>query len=44
MDAVVWDALSYGVPSGEPRTWVCESSYRAGSWSRSRRVVQVVSS
>ena len=29
-------------PAGEPRTWVCESSYRAGSWSRSRRVVQVV--
>ena len=42
MDAVVWDALSNGVPGGEPRTWVCESSYRAGSWSRSRRVVQVV--
>ena len=42
MDAVVWDALSNGVPAGEPRTWVCESSYRAGSWSRSRRVVQVV--
>ena len=36
------DALSNGVPAGEPRTWVCESSYRAGSWSRSRRVVQVV--
>ena len=42
MDAAVWDALSNGVPGGEPRTWVCESSYRAGSWSRSRRVVQVV--
>ena len=42
MDAVVWDALSNGVPAGEPRTWVCESSYRAGSRSRSRRVVQVV--
>ena len=42
MDAVVWDALSNGAPAGEPRTWVCESSYRAGSWSRSRRVVQVV--
>ena len=42
MDAAVWDALSNGVPAGEPRTWVCESSYRAGSWSRSRRVVQVV--
>ena len=42
MDAVVWDALSTGAPAGEPRTWVCESSYRAGSWSRSRRVVQVV--
>ena len=40
-DAAVWDALSNGVPAGEPRTWVCESSYRAGSWSRSRRVVQV---
>ena len=38
MDAVVWDALSTGAPAGEPRTWVCESSYRAGSWSRSRRV------
>ena len=43
MDAVVWDALNNGAPAGgEPRTWVCESSYRAGSWSRSRRVVQVV--
>ena len=42
MDAAVRDALSNGVPAGEPRTWVCESSYRAGSWSRSRRVVQVV--
>ena len=31
MDAVVWDALSNGAPAGEPRTWVCESSYRAGS-------------
>ena len=43
IDAVVWDALQ-GPPSagGEPRTWVRESSYRAGSWSRSRRVVQVV--
>ena len=37
MDAAVWDALSNGVPAGEPRTWVCESSYRAGSWSRSRK-------
>ena len=43
MDAVVWDALRNGEPAaGEPRTWVRESSYRAGSWSRSRRVVQVV--
>ncbi len=43
MDAVVWDALSNGARAGgEPRTWVCESSYRARSWSRSRRVVQVV--
>ena len=43
MDAVVWDALSNGAPAAnEPRAWVCESSYRAGSWSRSRRVVQVV--
>ena len=42
MDAVVWDALRNGAPAGEPRTWVCESSYRARSWSRSRRVVQVV--
>ena len=31
MDAVVWDALRNGAPAGEPRTWVCESSYRAGS-------------
>ena len=38
-DAVVWDALHSGLPAGEPRTWVCESSYPAGSWSRSRRVV-----
>ena len=42
MDAVVWDALNNGAPAGEPRAWVRESSYRAGSWSRSRRVVQVV--
>lgn len=43
MDAAVWDALNNGAPGGcEPRTWVCESSYRAASWSRSRRVVQVV--
>ena len=42
MDAVVWDALSTGAPAGgEPRTWVCESSYRARSWSRPR-LVQVV--
>ena len=28
----------------EPRTWVCEAAepYRAGSWSRTRRVVQVL--
>ena len=37
IDAVVWDALNGGAPGGEPRTWVRESSYRAGSWSRSRR-------
>ena len=43
IDAVVWDALRNGAPAaGEPRTWVRESSYRARSWSRSRRVVQVV--
>jgi len=43
IDAVVWEALNNGPPGdGEPRTWVRESSYRAGSWSRSRRVVQVV--
>ena len=31
MDAVVWDALRNGAPAGgKPRTWVCESSYRAG--------------
>ena len=43
IDAVVWDALNNGAPvGGEPRTWVRESSYRAGSWSRPRRVVQVV--
>ena len=35
-------AEQWGAGGGEPRTWVCESSYRAGSWSRSRRVVQVV--
>ena len=43
MDAVVWDALCGGPSCGdEPCTWVCESSYRATSWSRPRRVVQVV--
>ena len=43
LDAVVWEALQGGAPGGgEPRTWICESVYRAGSWSRSRRVVQVV--
>ena len=43
MDSVVWDALRSGASCGdEPRTWVCESSYRAKSWSRPRRVVQVV--
>ena len=43
IDEVVWDALANG-PSGdgEPRAWFREESYRAGSWSRSRRVVQVV--
>ena len=30
MDAAVWDALSNGVPAGEPRTWVCESSTGPG--------------
>ena len=43
IDAVVWDALRGGAPpGGEPRTWIRESSYQAGSWSRPRRVVQVV--
>ncbi len=43
IDAVVCDALVNGAPAaGEPRTWIRESSYRARSWSRSRRVVQVV--
>ena len=43
IDEVVWDALNSGPPAGgEPRAWVREESYRAGSWSRSRRVVQVV--
>lgn len=43
IDEVVWDALNNGPPGdGEPRTWIRESSYRARSWSRSRRVVQVV--
>ena len=43
IDEVVWDALNHGPPGdGEPRTWIREESYRAGSWSRSRRVVQVV--
>ena len=38
IDAAVRDALNNGAPGAEPRTWVRESSYRAGSWSRSRRV------
>ena len=42
IDAAVWDALNNGAPGGEPRIWIRESSHRAGSWSRSRRVVQVV--
>ena len=42
IDAVVWDALSNDGGGGEPRTWIRESSYRAKSWSRARRVVQVV--
>ena len=43
IDAVVWGALNNGAAGGgEPRTWVRESSYRAGSWSQPRRVVQVV--
>ena len=41
IDALVWDALSND-GGGEPRTWIRESSYRATSWSRPRRVVQVV--
>lgn len=31
-----------GRPPGQPRTWVHELAYRAGSWSRQRRVVLVV--
>ena len=42
IDAVVWDALCDDTGDGEPRTWIRESSYRAKSWSRPRRVVQVV--
>ena len=43
IDEVVWDALNDGPPAdGEPRVWVREESYRARSWSRSRRVVQIV--
>ena len=43
IDAMVWEALEGGAPAGrEPQTWVRERTYRAGSWSRSRRVVQVV--
>ena len=43
IDAVVWDALQDPPPAGsEPRTWIREESYRAGSWSRARRAVQVV--
>ncbi len=44
MDAVFWDVLRSGLPAAdrESRTRVCESSYRAGSWSRGRLVVQVV--
>ena len=46
MDAVVWEALLAGRPyeGDEPRIWVCEAAepYRAGSWSRTRRVVQVL--
>ncbi len=43
IDEAVWDALNNGPPAdGEPRVWFREESYRAKSWSRSRRVVQVV--
>ena len=31
-----------GRPTSEPRMWLCEARYRAGSWSRDRRVVLVV--
>ena len=45
VDALAWEALLAGRPyeGDEPRTWVCEAAepYRAGSWSRTRRVVQV---
>ena len=46
VDALAWEALLAGRPyeGDEPRTWVCEAAepYRAGSWSRTRRVVQVL--
>ena len=46
MDALGWKALLAGQPydGDEPRTWVCEvgPAYRAGSWSRARRIVQVL--
>ena len=46
VDALAWEALLVGRPyeGDEPRTWVCEAAepYRARSWSRTRRVVQVL--
>ena len=46
VDALAWEALLAGRPyeGDESRTWVCEAAepYRAGSWSRARRVVQVL--
>ena len=46
VDALAWEALLAGRPyeGDEPRTWVCQAAepYRAGSWSRTRRVVQVL--
>lgn len=31
-----------GRPPAEPRTWMCEMTYQAKSWSRARRVVLVI--
>ena len=45
IDALAYQALAGQPHDGdEPRTWVCEADepYRARSWSRARRVVQVL--